>query len=103
MAQPPPPPAAPLQTRALSALGVRHQLLCIGSWLLKRFWRTLLLALLGPFRDPNDRFPSPFIYRKIPKISPSKYKPLKLVTHNPHLNRPRGACTWKIALKYKVK
>ena len=29
-------------------------------------------------------------YRKIPKISPSNYKP------------PR-ACTWKIALKYKVK
>ena len=32
-------------------------------------------------------------YRKIPKISPSKYKPPP----------PPGACTWKIALKYKVK
>ena len=31
-------------------------------------------------------------YRKIPKISRSKYTPL-----------PRGACTWKIVLKYKVK
>ena len=30
-------------------------------------------------------------YRKIPKISPSMYKPLP------------GASTWKIALKYKVK
>ena len=29
-------------------------------------------------------------YRKIPKISPSKYKPL-------------GTCNWKIALKYIVK
>ena len=40
---------------------------------------------------------------------PSKYKPPKHVTQkNPPLNRPskykpRGACTWKIALKYKVK
>ena len=27
-------------------------------------------------------------YRKIPKISPSKYKPLKLVTQQTLLNRP---------------
>ena len=33
------------------------------------------------------------MYRKIPKISPSTYKP----------SPPRGACTLKIALKYKVK
>ena len=53
-------------------------------------------------------------YRKIPKISPSMYKPLQKKApqtgnaKNPPLNRPsqykpRGACTWKIALKYKVK
>ena len=47
--------------------------------------------------------------RKIPKISPSKYKPPKPVTQkNPPLNRPSkyespGAWTRKIALKYKVK
>ena len=53
-------------------------------------------------------------YRKIPKISPSMYKPLQIQApqtgnaKNPPLNRPSkykppGACTWKIALKYKVK
>ena len=49
-------------------------------------------------------------HRKIPKISPSKYKPPKPVKpiKNPPLNhpskyKPPGACTWKIALKYKVK
>ena len=42
-------------------------------------------------------------------MSPSKYKPPKPVTQkNPPLNcpskyKPPGACTWKIALKYKVK
>ena len=50
-----------------------------------------------------------FIYRKIPKISSSKYEPPKAVTQKilreiaPPNIRPRGACTWKIALKYKVK
>ena len=49
------------------------------------------------------------IYLKIPKISPSKYKPPKLVMQKNHpLNRPSkykppGACPWKIALKFKVK
>ena len=49
------------------------------------------------------------IYRKIPKISPSKYKsPNSGNAKNPPLNRPSkyrspGACTWRIALKYKVK
>ena len=48
---------------------------------------------------------SPKEYRKIPKISPSMYKPPKLVTQkDPPLNSPSkyklpGACTWKIALK----
>ena len=48
-------------------------------------------------------------YRKIPKISPSKYKPTKPVTqkktllNRPTKYKPPGACTWKIALKYKVK
>ena len=49
------------------------------------------------------------IYRKIPKISPSKYKPPKPVTQKtlrlippPNISSP-GACTWKIALRYKVK
>ena len=54
-------------------------------------------------------------YRKIPKISPFiMYKPLQIWdpqtgnAKNPPLNRlskykPLGACTWKIALKYKVK
>ena len=44
-------------------------------------------------------------YRKIPKISPSKYKPPKPVTQKPvrlmappNISPP-GACTWKIALK----
>ena len=48
-------------------------------------------------------------YRKIPKISPSVYKPPKLVTQKvlrliapPNISSP-GACTRKIALKYKVK
>ena len=48
-------------------------------------------------------------YRKIPKISPSMYKPAKLVTQKtlceiapPNISPP-GTCTWKIALKYKVK
>ena len=42
---------------------------------------------------------------KIPKISPSKYKPPKPVTQN-HPSKykpPPGVCTWKIALKYKGK
>ena len=51
-------------------------------------------------------------YRKIPKISPSMYKPLNPLTQkNPPLNRPSkykpppppGACTWKFAVEYKVK
>ena len=48
-------------------------------------------------------------YRKIPKISPSKYKPPKPVTQkNPPLSAPPnisppGACTWKVTLKYNVK
>ena len=53
-------------------------------------------------------------YGKIPKISPSMYKllqikaPLTSNAKNPLLNRPSkyklpGACSWKIALKYKVK
>ena len=47
-------------------------------------------------------------YRKIPKISPSKYKPPKPVTQKNPINRPSkykppGACNWKMALKYKVK
>ena len=53
-------------------------------------------------------------YRKIPKISPSMYKPLQKKApqngnaKNPPLNRPSqykppGACTLKIALKYRVK
>ena len=44
-----------------------------------------------------------------PYVSPSKYMLSKPVTQkNPPLNRPSkykppgGACTWKIALKYKV-
>ena len=49
-------------------------------------------------------------YLKIPKVSPSIYKPPKLVTQKtlheiapPNKRPPRGgACTWKIALKYKV-
>ena len=46
---------------------------------------------------------------KIPKISPSKYKPPKPLTQKtlreiapPNISPP-GACTWKIALKYKLK
>ena len=48
-------------------------------------------------------------YRKIPKISPSKYKPTKRVMQkNPLLNRPSKCkpCEGlyvEIALKYKVK
>ena len=55
-------------------------------------------------------------YRKILKVSPFMYKPLQnnispqtRNAKNPPLNRPSkykpppGACTWKIALKYKVK
>ena len=47
--------------------------------------------------------------RKIPKISPSMYKPPKLITQKtlrlivPSNISPQGACTWKITLKYKVK
>ena len=48
-------------------------------------------------------------YCKIPKISPSLYKPPQLVTKKtlhevtpPNISPP-GACTCKIALKYKVK
>ena len=37
-----------------------------------------------------------FVYRKIPKVIPSMYKP-------PPPPPPLGASTWKIALKYKVK
>ena len=55
--------------------------------------------------------PSPLGYHKIPKISPSMYKPPKQVNaKNLPLNRlskinisPPGACTWKTALKYKGK
>ena len=49
------------------------------------------------------------IYCKIPKTSPSKCKPPKPVTQKTlHQITPpnvsaAGACTWKIALKYKVK
>ena len=48
-------------------------------------------------------------YRKIPKISPSKYKPPKRVTQKilrqtaPPNMSPPGACTWKITVNYKVK
>ena len=48
-------------------------------------------------------------YRKIPKISPSIYKPLKIVTQkNPPLNRPfeykpPGGLYMEFALEYKVK
>ena len=48
-------------------------------------------------------------YRKIPKISPSMYKPSKLVTQkNRPLNRhskykPPGGLYVEIAVKYKVK
>ena len=55
----------------------------------------------------------PTSYRKIPEISPSKYKPPKPVTQkNPPLNRPSkyspppppgGGLYLEIALKYKVK
>ena len=51
-----------------------------------------------------------FPYRKIPKISPSNYKPPET---NPPLNRPAkykpptparpGACSSKIALEYQLK
>ena len=48
-------------------------------------------------------------YRKIPKISPSMYKPPKLVTQNtfreiapPNISPPGGSYL-EIALKYKVK
>ena len=55
-----------------------------------------------------------FLYSKIPKISPSNYKPPKTGnTKYPPLNYPfkykfppppaLESCTWKIALKYKVK
>ena len=50
-----------------------------------------------------------YSYRRVPKISPFKYKPPKPVTQKkPPLNRtskykPPWACTWKIALKCKVK
>ena len=49
------------------------------------------------------------VYHKIPKISLSKYKPPKPVMQKTlHLIAPPnishlGACTWKVALKYKVK
>ena len=52
-------------------------------------------------------------YRKITKISPcitpSNYKLHKIVTQKtlreiaPPTISPPGACTWKIAVKYKVK
>ena len=48
-------------------------------------------------------------YCKIPKISPSKYRPPKPVTqktlplNRPSKYKPPGTCTWKIALKYIVK
>ena len=41
-------------------------------------------------KKKNTHLDKELNYRKIPKISPAKYK-------------PPGACTWKIALKYKVK
>ena len=50
-----------------------------------------------------------FQYRKIPKISPSMYKPLKIITQkNPPLNRPSeykppGGLYLEFALEYKVK
>ena len=50
-------------------------------------------------------------YRKIPKISPSMYKPPKLVTQKtlrwiapPNISPPpRGGLYLEIALKYKIK
>ena len=54
-------------------------------------------------------YPSFFQYSKIPKISPSKYKPPKPVTEKtlrqiaPLNISPAGASTWTIAVKYKVK
>ena len=42
---------------------------------------------------------TPIQYRKIPKISPSKYKPPKLVTQKPSLKSPLQT----YAPKYKVK
>ena len=43
-------------------------------------------------------------YRKIPKISPSKYNPPKPVTQKALRQiAPPNISPWKIALKYKVK
>ena len=68
------------------------------------------------WEKPHTNWGTQFIikYRKIPKIIPSMYKslpkraPQNRNAKNPPLNRPSkykppGACTWKIALKYKVK
>ena len=77
---------------------------------------TLIAKLLRAlFKDQFRQTNSHLIYRKIPKISPSMYKPLQIKAphtgnaKNPSLNRPSkykpppGACTFEIALKYKVK
>ena len=52
----------------------------------------------------DDGHRSIYMYRKIPKTSPSNYKLPKLVTQkNPPLNRPSEYLYLKIALKYKIK
>ena len=42
-------------------------------------------------------------YRKIPKISPQTGNAKSLALNRPSKYKSPGACTWKIALKYKVK
>ena len=74
-------------------------------------------GILNSFRKIRIRVDVAYeAYRKIPKISPSMYKPLQIQASqtgnakHPPLNcsskykpPPPGACTWKIALKYKLK
>ena len=56
------------------------------------------LQLSGQFQKAKAMQQDKIKYRKIPKISPSMYKPLQI-----KIISPLGACTWKIVHKYNVK
>ena len=56
------------------------------------------IQLSGQFQKAKAMQQGKIKYRKIPKISPSMYKPLQI-----KIISPLGSCTWKIALKYNVK
>ena len=65
--------------------------------------RFLIVKFSAVDRTQHQKLLFLYTYRKIPKISPSMYKPPKIVTQKtlreiapPNISPPRGACTWNL-------